>query len=223
MQLLVHKGRQTSVGRRSLATGNLIARTRLCAEEDSNPTGESPVGRVPRDPIGEEGGINLYGYVGNNPLNGIDALGLYSVLGLEFDDGKSVWENVKDYGGAAASGAAQGGSCWAKCMAEGAGIPIGSAAAGLAPMTPIPKAILPNSLTMGNSALGGTAGKSGLTSAARVFSLSTHGAGGSRQLANQIKNFPGKAAGRLAGRAGAVGAAGLSSYCAYKCSKEPCK
>jgi len=68
MQLLVHKGRQTSVGRRSLATGNLIARTRLCAEEDSNPTGESPVGRVPRDPIGEEGGINLYGYAGNNSV-----------------------------------------------------------------------------------------------------------------------------------------------------------
>ncbi len=29
-----------------------------------------------RDPIGEMGGINLYGFVGNSPLNGIDPLGL---------------------------------------------------------------------------------------------------------------------------------------------------
>jgi RHS repeat-associated protein len=30
-----------------------------------------------RDPIEEEGGINLYGYVDNNPFNGIDLLGLW--------------------------------------------------------------------------------------------------------------------------------------------------
>jgi RHS repeat-associated protein len=35
-----------------------------------------------RDPIGVEGGANLYGFVGNDPVGGIDALGLF----LWFDD-----------------------------------------------------------------------------------------------------------------------------------------
>jgi len=34
-----------------------------------------------RDPIGEEGGLNLYGYVADNPVNRIDPLGLRSAMG----------------------------------------------------------------------------------------------------------------------------------------------
>jgi uncharacterized protein RhaS with RHS repeats len=30
-----------------------------------------------RDPLGEEGGLNLYGYVENDPVNGVDPLGLF--------------------------------------------------------------------------------------------------------------------------------------------------
>src|SRR5690606_33390917 len=31
---------------------------------------------IPREPIGEEGGMNLYGFVGNDGVNDVDALGL---------------------------------------------------------------------------------------------------------------------------------------------------
>jgi hypothetical protein len=37
-----------------------------------------------RDPIGEAGGLNLYGYVGNNPISWYDELGLVADLGDGF-------------------------------------------------------------------------------------------------------------------------------------------
>ncbi len=47
----------------------------------------SDLGRWPnRDPIGENGGINLYGYVGNNPLNHIDPLGLSTYFDENYGD-----------------------------------------------------------------------------------------------------------------------------------------
>jgi hypothetical protein len=33
-----------------------------------------------RDPIGEEGGVNLYGFVGNDGVNGVDYLGLDCIV-----------------------------------------------------------------------------------------------------------------------------------------------
>jgi RHS repeat-associated protein len=42
---------------------------------------DATIGRwLSRDPIGEAGGINLYGYVGNNPLNLWDLLGLDAIF-----------------------------------------------------------------------------------------------------------------------------------------------
>jgi hypothetical protein len=47
-------------------------------------------GRWPsRDPVEEEGGINLYGFVGNDGLNWSDYLGLY-----EFNDGYATYCNL---------------------------------------------------------------------------------------------------------------------------------
>ena len=35
---------------------------------------------ISRDPIQEQGGFNLYGFVGNNAINGVDYLGQYTLI-----------------------------------------------------------------------------------------------------------------------------------------------
>jgi len=50
---------------------------------------------ISRDPLGEQGGINLYGYVGNNPISGIDLLGLFS--GLNLSGNLDVYAIPTDY------------------------------------------------------------------------------------------------------------------------------
>lgn len=52
-----------------------------------------------RDPLGEIGGVNLYGFVNNNPANNYDILG-GSFLGYNSwgEYGREVWDNIKNFG-----------------------------------------------------------------------------------------------------------------------------
>jgi RHS repeat-associated protein len=46
------------------------------------------VGRfINKDPIGYAGGMNLYGYVGGNPINWVDFLGLKPIISIKYSEG----------------------------------------------------------------------------------------------------------------------------------------
>ncbi len=49
---------------------------------------------ISRDPIEEDGGINLYGYVGNGPLQAVDPLGLDVFFNEEFSVGGHGWLSI---------------------------------------------------------------------------------------------------------------------------------
>jgi len=49
---------------------------------------------ISRDPIGENGGINLYGYVYNNPINWVDPSGLDVFFNQENELGGHAWTSV---------------------------------------------------------------------------------------------------------------------------------
>ncbi len=62
-----------------------------------------------RDPIGEEGGLNLYSFVGNIPLNAIDQFGLYEATGQTAEKNEGECSIIIDvrHGGSKSSPATQ--------------------------------------------------------------------------------------------------------------------
>ncbi len=45
-----------------------------------------------RDPLGEAGGLNLYGFIGNDPINAIDYLGLNNIELIKSNPAKFLWD-----------------------------------------------------------------------------------------------------------------------------------
>jgi len=86
---------------------------------------------ISRDPIEEEGGLNLYAYVGNNAINAIDSLGLV--------DDKFV-PDVSKHGGPHADWY-RNGKNMGRYRPDGSGIPF----KGKCPPK-VPKSLLPNLL-----------------------------------------------------------------------------
>ena len=180
-----------------------------------------------RDPIGEAGGINLYGFVGNSPPNAIDPHGLWSLSRLLYTGDPNASDEVYN---AALDAGAGGLDCWKMCMArknKKLVIVAGTVAAGAAPqvLPIIPKSAVPIELTRG---LTGAAGQSTRTTFARVVSLTSKGAtdpvnkfigGQYGKLADLAKGRGLVPAARVAGVGVLYIESGLSISCAIECKR----
>jgi uncharacterized protein RhaS with RHS repeats len=88
-----------------------MSRTKMCGC-----AGLTPLRWLNRDPIEEEGGLNLYGYVFNNPVNWIDRNGLDVFFNEENEVGGHGWVKI---GGGSPTGPESGSQTYG-------GYPVGS-------------------------------------------------------------------------------------------------
>jgi RHS repeat-associated protein len=105
---------------------------------------------ISRDPIGERGGINLYGYVENNPSNDVDLLGLQGPAGAAWSMACRYVPPVFDKGNAAVAAAAAAASeagKWAGGIWSDAGADAGPAASDNSDPTPDPTKAAPSDAT----------------------------------------------------------------------------
>lgn len=74
--------------------GLQTTKSRRVAKVAATKTASGPSQWLSRDPIGERGGINLYGYVYNNPVKWVDPLGLDVFFNQENETGGHAWTSI---------------------------------------------------------------------------------------------------------------------------------
>lgn len=109
----VWKANYSPFGKAEVVTNTITLSLRLPGQYEDQETGthynylrdyDPNTGRyVTSDPIGLKGGVNTYAYVGSNPIQAIDPLGLYRlVMGFEVNDSSAFIGGIhdlnKDYG-----------------------------------------------------------------------------------------------------------------------------